>query len=298
MGEKVIRQKNFRKNCLERDSFTCQKCKVEDHIAKRLEIHHILPLYSGGEDNIKNMITLCSTCHKYAPDNSEKFQEYLDSEMDGLTTTLIYIYKKLQDEGIIEDTMTEGIITYEILYDILRREKTRQELQKIELNFFQDINKYLNEKTAILDDLKSKSSIFAQKEIEKTEKELNNIKKIIREVYEKREAKIVQLALSSAITNKNQDINNLLEEERLIFDGIVKFLKEIRQELLSKLLENNKPKVIKSNPEIKTIRILQPVPEFIGDDLNEYGPFEEEYIAFLPAKTAELLIKNNKAEEI
>ncbi|AJF62430.1 MAG: hypothetical protein QT11_C0001G0281 [archaeon GW2011_AR20] len=194
--------------------------------------------------------------------------------------------------------MTEGIITYEILYDILRREKTRQELQKIELNFFQDINKYLNEKTAILDDLKSKSSIFAQKEIEKTEKELNNIKKIIREVYEKREAKIVQLALSSAITNKNQDINNLLEEERLIFDGIVKFLKEIRQELLSKLLENNKPKVIKSNPEIKTIRILQPVPEFIGDDLNEYGPFEEEYIAFLPAKTAELLIKNNKAEEI
>src|SRR3989344_4985427 len=148
--------------------------------------------------------------------------------------------------------MTEGIITYEILYDILRREKTRQELQKIELNFFQDINKYLNEKTAILDDLKSKSSIFAQKEIEKTEKELNNIKKIIREVYEKREAKIVQLALSSAITNKNQDINNLLEEERLIFDGIVKFLKEIRQELLSKL----------------------------------------------PEKTAELLIKNNKAEEI
>ena len=106
------------------------------------------------------------------------------------------------------------------------------------------------------------------------------------------------MALSSAITNKNQDINNLLEEERLIFDGIVKFLKEIRQELLSKLLENNKPKVIKSNPEIKTIRILQPVPEFIGDDLNEYGPFEEEYIAFLPAKTAELLIKNNKAEEI
>ena len=104
MGEKVIRQKNFRKNCLERDSFTCQKCKVEDHIAKRLEIHHILPLYSGGEDNIKNMITLCSTCHKYAPDNSEKFQEYLDSELDGLTTTLIYIYKKLQDEGIIEDT--------------------------------------------------------------------------------------------------------------------------------------------------------------------------------------------------
>ncbi|MEK6841076.1 MAG: hypothetical protein AABW57_02735 [Nanoarchaeota archaeon] len=195
--------------------------------------------------------------------------------------------------------MAEEIITYEILYDILRRERSRQELQKLDINFFNDINKYIKEKKAILEDLKSKSSIFAKKEIEKTEKELINIKKIVKEIYDKRESKILQLALSSAVTNKIQDGSNLLNEEKLIFDGLVKFLKDSRENLLNQLLDDEKPKVIKSEQEsIKTVRILQPIPKFIGDDLNEYGPLEEEFIASLPIKVAELLIKNNKAEEI
>jgi len=195
--------------------------------------------------------------------------------------------------------MAEEIITYEILYDILRRERSRQELQKLDINFFNDINKYIKEKKAILEDLKSKSSIFAKKEIEKTEKELINIKKIVKEIYDKRESKILQLALSSAVTNRIQDGSNLLSEEKLIFDGLVKFLKDSRENLLNQLLDDEKPKVIKSEQEsIKTVRILQPIPKFIGDDLNEYGPLEEEFIASLPIKVAELLIKNNKAEEI
>ena len=195
--------------------------------------------------------------------------------------------------------MTDGIITYEVLYDILRREKTRQEIQKLDDNFFDDIKKYIENKSSILKDLKTKSSIFAQKEIEKTEKELINIKKIVKDIYEKRESKITQLALSSAITNKMQDISGLLHQEKTIFDGLIKFLKESREGLLRDLLEEDKPKVIKSEQEsIKTVRILQPIPRFVGDDLEEYGPFEEEYIASLPIKVVELLIKNSKAEKI
>ena len=195
--------------------------------------------------------------------------------------------------------MAEEIITYEILYDILRREKTRQELQKLDENLFKDINNYIKEKKSILDDLKTKSSIFAQKEINKTEKELENIKRIVKEIYDKRESKILQLALSSSITSKIEYDTNLLPEEKLIFNDLSKFLKESRRELLNNLLDDEKPKVIKSEQEsIKTVRILQAIPKFIGDDLNEYGPFNEEYIASLPIKVAELLIKKNRAEEI
>lgn len=195
--------------------------------------------------------------------------------------------------------MIEGIITYEILYDILRKERTRQELQKLDINFFNDIKKYINEKTFILNDLKTKASIFAQKEIEKTERELINIKKIVKDIYERRESKIMQLALSTVITNRIQDTNNLLPEEKIVFDNLLEFLKSSREELLNKLLENKEPKAIKSEQEsLKIVRILQAVPSFIGDDLNEYGPFEEEYIASLPIRIAELLIKNNRAEEI
>jgi DNA replication initiation complex subunit (GINS family) len=195
--------------------------------------------------------------------------------------------------------MPESIITYEVLYDILRREKTRQELQKLDSNLFKDINKYVNDKTKILIDLKTKSSIFAQKEIEKTEKELSNIKKIVKEIYDKREYKILQLALSSVKVRQIQEEQSLLPEEKKIFENLVDLLKNSREELLAKLLENEEPKVIKSSLEsIKTLRILQPVPKFIGDDLNEYGPFEEEYIASLPVKIAQLLIINKRAEEI
>ena len=196
--------------------------------------------------------------------------------------------------------MAEEVITYEMLYDILRRERTRQEIQKLDNNLFEDINKYIIEKTKILADLKTKSSIFAQKEIEKTDKQLNNIKKIVKEIYDKRESKILQLALSSAKTDKIQDNQSLLPEEKPISDDLNKILKENRERLLNKILEENiKPKVIKSGQEsIKLVRILNPIPKFIGDDLNEYGPFEEEYIASLPIRIAELLIKNHRAEEI
>lgn len=196
--------------------------------------------------------------------------------------------------------MAEEVITYEMLYDILRRERTRQEIQKLDDNLLKDINKYITEKAKILADLKTKSSIFSQKEIEKTDKQLNNIKKIVKEIYDKRESKILQLALSSAKTDKIHEDPGLLPEERLIFADLNKILKENRERILNGVLEEEiKPKVIKSSHEsIKLVRILHPIPKFIGDDLNEYGPFEEEYIASLPIRVAELLIKNNRAEEI
>lgn len=197
--------------------------------------------------------------------------------------------------------MSNEIITYEVLYDILRKEKTRQELQKLDINLFQDIIKYLKEKKAILDDLKTKTSVFAQKEIEKTEKELGNIKKIVKDIYDKRESKIIQLALSYVKTKSPPYDLNLLPEEKPIFEDLVTSLKNFRQEILiDKLLEEDKkPKAIKSEQEsIKMVRILHPIPKFVGDDINEYGPFEEEDIVSLPIKVAELLINKERAEEI
>jgi DNA replication initiation complex subunit (GINS family) len=47
------------------------------------------------------------------------------------------------------------------------------------------------------------------------------------------------------------------------------------------------------------IRILDPEPEqMIGSDLQAYGPFDEEDVAFLPSENAKLLIRLGKAEEI
>ena len=58
-----------------RDNFTCQDCG-EFHAYRnghgiyipiddgRLEVHHILPVSTGGGDEQENLITLCKECHR------------------------------------------------------------------------------------------------------------------------------------------------------------------------------------------------------------------------------------------
>ena len=87
----IIRKKELPKlklKVLERDNFICQECKKKqgsyqkgilltdnkiDELTdeenyelewKSMEVHHIKPLYLGGEDKIENLQTLCMECHK------------------------------------------------------------------------------------------------------------------------------------------------------------------------------------------------------------------------------------------
>ena len=195
----------------------------------------------------------------------------------------------------IKINMTGTNLNYEAIYDILRRERSRQELQKLDQTFYKEVSSYIKDKEDVLESQKQKSSIFAQKEIEKTEKQLENIKKIIKELYEKRELKITQLAISFARARNMQEVPELLPEEKIMFNNVVKILKDSRENNLNEVLYN-KPKVIKTVQETKLVRFIQAVPKFVTEDLKEYGPFEEEYIASLPNKVADLLIKNEKAE--
>ena len=95
-----------RTSILIRDNYTCQKCKLEDKTAKKLEIHHIKPLVFNGTNEDKNLITLCYICHKYAPNKEEEFKEYIDSECDGQLTLLIKTMKELKGKNR-EDTFNK-----------------------------------------------------------------------------------------------------------------------------------------------------------------------------------------------
>mgnify|MGYP001593711292 FL=1 len=112
----------------------------------------------------------------------------------------------------------EIIITYESLYDLLRTEKSRQEVQELDKNFYADVINYIKEKESILSSHKSKDSIFAVQEIEKTKKQIENILKIVKEIYEKRESKIVQLAIIASRTNPQNPYLQILLPEILLFE--------------------------------------------------------------------------------
>lgn len=56
----------LRKSVLARDHNTCQICEIASgmEFVEVLDVHHIQEVYLGGSDDINNLITACTVCHK------------------------------------------------------------------------------------------------------------------------------------------------------------------------------------------------------------------------------------------
>lgn len=196
----------------------------------------------------------------------------------------------------------EELITYETLFEILQKEKSRKELQKLDPNFNKNFTKYLEEKTSILESQKSKDSIFLN-EVQKTERQVENIKRIINDLYERRERKIVEAALFSARNSKKEPeiLLAMLPEEKLLFQRLTENLKTSKDNILSNLLEG---KISEGNHKIEKesknilIKFTSSVPKFVGIDNFVYGPFEKEDISSLPEEISSILINKKRAERL
>jgi DNA replication initiation complex subunit (GINS family) len=212
-------------------------------------------------------------------------------------------------------------ITYETLLELLRTESNRGELQKLNETFIQDIVNYIKDKKNTLAKIEKKVDLFSSTEKEKTSKLLSNTIDIIKKIYDRRERKIVNMAIDkSRIKESIVDTSCLLEEEKLLFDLLVELLYRFRSNLLYNIIEAQLPKksklekreerevVAEKKEEIgkkkehenptKMIRFIHPVPQFLGRDLEKYGPFEEEDVANLPTELANVLINKGRAEGI
>ena len=207
----------------------------------------------------------------------------------------------------MESKEKEINITYETLFEILRREKQKEELQKLSETFFDDVVSYFKEKEEITETSHEAGNMFAHSEKEKNMQQLENIKRILKELYDKREKKIMNIAINRARTNS--DLVNtaaMLKEEKLFFNCLVEMLSRFRKEVLFSLLEGNSPDIRedffagkkKEKKETKLVRFLHAVPKFVGKELETYGPFEDDDIANLPFEIADVLIKKERADEI
>ena len=143
-------------------------------------------------------------------------------------------------------------ITYETLFDLLRREKGREELQDMGETFSQDVISYLEEKRKILTEDKGKLDTFSEEEKEKTKVQLENIKKILRELYERREKKILSVALyKSREPSTLVDTAVMLEYEKEFFNKTVELLNKYRGDILMNMLYNKPKQGTQQQPEIK-----------------------------------------------
>jgi len=198
-------------------------------------------------------------------------------------------------------------ITAETLFEILRREKDREELQQLPKKFYAEVVRYLNEKKASM----STGTLFSEQEREILQIQIHSIKQIIKELYNRREKKILDSALIKARTNSAVvDTSAMLPEEKELFEKISSEIASGRQNILLRVLEGNaseikpdenekeKEREDEQKPGTKMVRFLEAVPQFYGDDAEIYGPFAEDDIARLPESVANLLIEKERAEEI
>ena len=214
----------------------------------------------------------------------------------------------------------EITITYETLFEILRVEKSRDDLQGLPRTFFEDVLAYLREKQQIMDESRVKADLYASTERDKVSTEMANIRRILKELYERREKKIINMALNKSRTNSNIiDTSKLMEIESNMFDHIVGTLDKFRFGILMNVLDFRQPFIKEDIPqtvsaepgseiaggqkaedkkETKFVRFTHPIPKFIGKELEFYGPYEEEDMATLPSEIADVLISKGRAEEM
>jgi DNA replication initiation complex subunit (GINS family) len=122
--------------------------------------------------------------------------------------------------------MVDVVITYETLFDVLRKEKSRDELQQLPGDFYGQLVAYLRQKRHDVEAAGGFNAPGSQKVLI----QYKNVQKILRELYERRERKILEMAINRARTESNLiDRSALLQEEQDFFEKSSELLKEYKK---------------------------------------------------------------------
>ena len=137
------------------------------------------------------------------------------------------------------------------------------------------------------------------------ENEIKNTKKIIKNIYEIREKKILN-SIMTKIRGGEPNIKNLIENEKVIFDLILDILIKQRNKIIEDgILKNNisyKKKITnikkkENNENYKIFLVKENLPVFIGTDTKKYNLRKNDIIT-IKKNTSELLLKKDVIKEI
>ena len=105
-------------------------------------------------------------------------------------------------------------------------------------------------------------------------------------------------------SSKSQNMfeySNLTDEEKYVFFGNRE--REQRINIVLKMLLEGKSKTLEKivssiNQNFVIIRFLDSMEQFVGVNMNKYGPYQRDDVAILPFENARSIIENNRAVEI
>ena len=136
--------------------------------------------------------------------------------------------------------MPEEIITFDLIRKIQREEQRLPKLTKLPENFYVNVATYVTQK----------KKLIASKEDKRSSLEIKSIEMLIEDIFNRRERKIINTALNSARTGIPPE--NLIDEERAFYDGVLAFIKGRRDSILKNILEE---------PAMEVVPVISPSKE-------------------------------------
>ncbi|VVC02631.1 Uncharacterised protein [Candidatus Burarchaeum australiense] len=195
-----------------------------------------------------------------------------------------------------------GELTSEMTYERLRKvqadEREGSALSRLPEEFYSSVREMISERR---EKLNRNFSLADAKEFE-------NVLKVLRDIFAMREQKMMLRAV--AVASGARDGSALSPEEKTSFDKIVEVLEERKREL-DELFEGRKGAAEKTDREENgagmgaekkggplSVKLLVPMPEYMGADGRKYGPFKPGEKAELPELEANLLVRRRAAEVV
>jgi len=183
------------------------------------------------------------------------------------------------------------MISYNDLYEILRKEKYSEQLQPLPTKFIEEFSIYISDKTP---SQSQQQDLFADAAA-KSKKQLENAVSLFKELILRRKKKILTLVFVATETGVlKRDYENMLSLEKQTFDRLTKAFEDNDKEL-NKILNNKKQT---EQPKNKLLLFTQDIEQFIDHQGKTIGPFKAGVVANLNETIAKILIEGDKAKVI
>ena len=225
---------------------------------------------------------------------------------------------------------------YEDIYEISRNEKFSSDLQELTKEDLRKIKEYFKEKEKATQGQNQSTNLFATHNRAKVQIEIGNASRVIKDLLEKRERKLINRAVfNSRVENSIRDTSNMLEVEEELYDQLIFVLKRFRKGFTATIdNDGNYPnqimqplklredidvkkhfkegratakkelkKAIATQVEknksvaMKDYTVTNNTPEFYGPNMEKYGPFTAGQKVKLPDEVIEILDAQKPANE-
>jgi len=163
-------------------------------------------------------------------------------------------------------------------------EKISRNLTDLSADFYQNVARYVAELN-----LELKRGDQLRQEL--LREELRNVLQMVQEIHLLRVLKAMDEIAGGHLPSSP------IEGERRTFDGIRQILDRLHAELIRPAVSGEAAVAARREITNEAVIFFTDIPQIIGDDLKQYGPFRSGEAAFLPKRSAELLIKKGTARK-